>query len=186
MIGTGKNLERTRAFAADQPEVWERLLERVAAATSRFIRPLLAEGAVAWQLFDSWAGQLTREEYRRWSLPWHQKIFAETGGRSLLFVKDCPYLDERLDSGATGLSLCLADDLTAIRKLRPNMPLQGNVDHMLLVNGTEAEVAAATRACLTQGGGRGHILNLDHGMDRAAKPELFATYVETARSWRAE
>src|SRR5437867_3608368 len=66
-IGTGKDIDATRAFAHEMPDVWEELLRRLSAATARFLSVLVEEGADAWQLFDSGAGMLTRDEYLRWS-----------------------------------------------------------------------------------------------------------------------
>src|SRR5579884_775882 len=66
-IGTGKDMDRTRRFAAEKPEVWQRLLDRLATATVGFLNTLVSEGADVYQLFDSWAGMLTREEYLRWA-----------------------------------------------------------------------------------------------------------------------
>src|SRR3954449_9944209 len=55
-IGTGKDMAATRRFAAERPEVWQRLLDRLASATAGFLNTLVSEGADVYQLFDSWAG----------------------------------------------------------------------------------------------------------------------------------
>src|SRR5438105_2739534 len=105
-IGTGKNMDATRAFARDLPDVWEELLHRLSAATARFVSVLVEEGADAWQLFDSWAGMLTRDEYLHWAQPFHRDLFAAvTGAPHILFVKEGPYLDLMASSGADVLSL---------------------------------------------------------------------------------
>src|SRR5439155_26337927 len=64
-IGTGKDLAATRRFAEEQPRVWEALLERLATATVHFLGTLVEDGADVYQVFDSWAGMLTRAEYER-------------------------------------------------------------------------------------------------------------------------
>src|SRR5690242_5164135 len=66
-IGTGKDLAATRRFAAECPEVWDRLLDRLTTATVHFLGTLVGEGADVYQLFDSWAGMLDRAEYERWA-----------------------------------------------------------------------------------------------------------------------
>ena len=63
-IGTGKDIAATRRFAAEQPRVWNALLERLTTATIHFLRTLIQEGADVYQLFDSWAGLLDADEYR--------------------------------------------------------------------------------------------------------------------------
>src|SRR5437868_2254715 len=75
-IGTGKDMDATRRFAAEQPRVWEELLDRLTTATVHFLQTLIREGADVYQLFDSWAGMLTPAEYDRWAQPRHQAILA--------------------------------------------------------------------------------------------------------------
>src|SRR5207253_8658001 len=61
-IGTGKDMDATRRFARDNPLVWGALLERLNRATIVFLKSLIGAGAELYQLFDSWAGLLTRAE----------------------------------------------------------------------------------------------------------------------------
>lgn len=179
-VGLGKRIDEVRAFMQDQPAAWNSLLEKTASATIDFLRSLLAEGAAAYQLFDSWAGDLRPDEYERHAQAFHEQIFGEVGGLSILFVKDGPNLSRMAQSGARVISLGTRHDLAEARRLWPGLTFQGNVDHQILVHGDAAKVTAATKACLAAGGGRRHILNLDHGMDRAARPELFEAFVNTA------
>ncbi len=88
-IGTGKDIAATRRFAAEQPRVWDGLLDRLTTATIHFLRTLIEEGADVYQLFDSWAGLLEREEYETWAQRRHEAIFrAATGVPRILFVKE--------------------------------------------------------------------------------------------------
>src|SRR5690349_6043905 len=73
-IGTGKDLAATRRFIHEQPMVWRALLERIQQATIHFLNTLIRGGAALYQLFDSWAGALTREEYLLHAHPYHQAI----------------------------------------------------------------------------------------------------------------
>jgi uroporphyrinogen decarboxylase len=180
-IGTGKHIDQTRQFIRDQPEVWRRLLRKTTEATVTFLRTVTQAGAAAYQLFDSWAGELTPDEYNEFAHPFHQEIFTAVGGLSILFVKDAPDVGLMTKSGAKILSLGVGHDLAGLRSQFPDMVFQGNVDHQLLVHGSAEEVGAATRRCLAAGGGRRHILNLDHGMDRLAKVECFQQFVDAAR-----
>jgi uroporphyrinogen decarboxylase len=181
-IGTGKDMEATRRFAAAEPLVWGALLERLEAATVGFLRTLVADGADAYQLFDSWAGLLTEGEYDRWAQPFHQRILRQAAGvPRILFVKGCPYLERLCAAGAEVVSLGHRHDLAAARAAYPGLVFQGNVDSRLLKNGTPEEVARATRACVAAGGGRRHIVNLDHGVDRGTPVENFAAFVRAVR-----
>ncbi|MBI1917285.1 MAG: uroporphyrinogen decarboxylase family protein [Planctomycetes bacterium] len=181
-IGTGKDMDATRAFAHEMPDVWEDLLRRLSAATARFLSVLVEEGADAWQLFDSWAGMLTRDEYLHWAQPFHRDLFAAVpGAPRILFVKEGPYLDLMAASGADVLSLGTSHDLAAARRDYPDLTFQGNVDEELLRTGTPEQVVEATRDCVAAGGGRRHIVNLSHGVDRATPVANFEAFVRAAR-----
>ncbi len=182
-IGTGKNLSAARTFAAEQPKVWRSLLDRLASSTVSFLQTLIADGADAYQLFDSWAGSLSLEEYLTEAQPYHQTIFeAATGVPRILFVKECPHLDEMTRSGAEVISLGVRHDLAQALASYPNLVFQGNVDEDLLRSGTPEQVAEATRLCVDQGGGRRHIVNLSHGCDRATPVANFEAYVRAVKS----
>jgi uroporphyrinogen decarboxylase len=181
-IGTGKDMAATRRFAAEQPRVWDELLDRLTTATVHFLRTLVREGADVYQLFDSWAGMLDAAEYERWAQPRHEAVFAAaTGVPRILFVKECPYLPRMAVSGADVISLGKRHDLAAARRDYPGLVFQGNVDEGLLRTGTPEQVAAATRACVAAGGGRRHIVNLNHGVDRGTPVANFEAFVRAAR-----
>ena len=181
-INTGKDIAATRRFAAEQPGVWNALLERLAAATVHFLRTLIAEGADVYQLFDSWAGLLERPEYEAWAQPHHETIFREaTGIPRILFVKEGPYLPLMAASGADVISLGVRHDLAAARRDHPHLVFQGNVDEEILRSGTPEQVTAATRACVAAGGCRRHIVNLNHGVDRATPVANFEAFVRAVR-----
>jgi uroporphyrinogen decarboxylase len=181
-IGTGKDMGATRRFAAEQTPVWEGLLSRLAGATVSFLGTLVGEGADVYQLFDSWAGLLTPEEYERWAQPYHEAILgAVRGVPRILFVKECPYLARMCVSGAEVVSLGKCHDLAAARRDYPHLVFQGNVDEGVLRAGTPGQVAEATRACVRAGGGRRHIVNLNHGVDRSTPVANFEAFVRAAR-----
>jgi uroporphyrinogen decarboxylase len=181
-INTGKDIAATRRFAAEQPRVWQALLERLTTATVHFLRTLIADGADVYQLFDSWAGLLERTEYEAWAQPYHQTIFREASGiPRILFVKEGPYLSRMAASGAEVISLGVRHDLAAARRAYPHLVFQGNVDEAILRTGTPEQVAAATRACLAAGGGQRHIVNLNHGVDRHTPVANFKAFVQAVR-----
>jgi uroporphyrinogen decarboxylase len=182
-IGTGKDIAATRRFAAEQPVVWTGLLEKLGVATVGFLRALIADGADLYQLFDSWAGMLEPGEYGAWAQPPHRAVFAgATGVPRILFVKECPYLDRMAASGAEVVSLGTRHDLAAARRNYPQLVFQGNVDEEVLRTGTPEQVAEATRACVRAGGGHGHIVNLNHGVDKGTPVANFEAYVRAAKA----
>ncbi len=181
-IGTGKDMDATRRFAAEQPRVWGALLDRLTTATVDFLGTLVREGGDVYQLFDSWAGLLTPDEYARWAQPRHRDVFAAVRAvPRILFVKECPYLDEMAATGADVISLGRCHDLAAARRRYPHLVFQGNVDEEVLRGGTPKQVTEATRCCVAEGGGRRHIVNLNHGVDRGTPVANFEVYVRAAK-----
>lgn len=182
-LGTGKHLDHARRFAAEVPLVWEGLLERLSHATIGFLNQLVADGADVVQLFDSWAGKLTPEEYDCWAQPYHTKILAGVRGvPRILFVKECPYLDKMAATGADVVSLGLKHDLATAQARFPNLVFQGNVSMETLQTGTPEEVAAATQECIRQTGGQRHIVNLNHGVDKKTPVANFEAYIRAAKT----
>jgi uroporphyrinogen decarboxylase len=182
-IGTGKDMAATRRFISERPDVWERLLSRLAEATIDFLGTLAREGADVYQLFDSWAGLLGRREYETWAHPFQQTIFSAVRQiPRILFVKECPYLDLMAAAGADVVSLGIRHDLRAARQDYPELVFQGNLSEELLRTGTPQDVAAATASCIAAGGGQRHIVNLSHGVDRRTPLTNFEAYVRAAKA----
>lgn len=182
-IGTGKHMDQTRRFAAENPLVWEELLETLSFATSGFLNTLIADGADIYQLFDSWAGMLTTEEYDRWAQPYHEAIFrTATGVPRVLFVKECPYLERMTRTGAEVISLGTSHNLAEARQAYPHLVFQGNVDEAILRTGTPAMVEAEVRRCLRDGGGHRHIVNLNHGVGKETPVANFEAYIQTVKA----
>lgn len=182
-IGTGKHMDQTRRFAAEQPKVWRSLLDRLSGATIGFLNELAAEGAAVYQLFDSWAGELTPAEYAEWAQPYHKEIIAGAASiPRILFVKECPYLAEMTKTGADVISLGSRHDLSDARRRYPNLVFQGNVDSDILKSGTPDQVRNAVRKCIEAGGGQKHIVNLNHGVDKATPVVNFEEYVRAAQA----
>jgi uroporphyrinogen decarboxylase len=181
-IGTGKHMDETRRFAAEQPSVWRQLLDRLGGATVDFLNTLSREGAAVYQLFDSWAGELTNDEYLKWAQPYHREIIAGAAGiPRILFVKESPYLDLMTETGADVISLGTRHDLAKARRNYPRLVFQGNVDSDILRSGTPVQVAEATRNCVRAGGGQRHIVNLNHGVDKTTPVANFEAFVHAAK-----
>ena len=147
----------------------------------------MADGADVYQLFDSWAGMLTPSEYDEWAQPHHRSILAgATGVPRILFVKEGPYLDRMAAAGAEVVSLGNRHDLAAARRAYPDLVFQGNVDEAVLRTGTPDQVREAVRRCVQAGGGRRHIVNLNHGVDKGTPLANFEAYIQAAREFSSQ
>ena len=85
-------------------------------------------------------------------------------------------------SGADVISLGTRHDLAAARRDYPHLVFQGNVDEKLLRTGAPEQVAEATRRCVAAGGRQRHIVNLNHGVDRAMPVANFEAYIRAAKA----
>lgn len=165
---TRGDVSHAKQMLREEPRTTRELMQRIAAATTAYLQSQIAAGACAVQLFDTWAGELTPEEYDTFELPATQPIFqglAESALPKILFAKgSSKLLASMAQSGADVLSVDWKTDLAeARRKLGRRVALQGNVDPSVLL-GDEAAIRRAVREAVEKTGGAGHILNLGHGI----------------------
>ena len=157
-----------RDLAAREPATFALLLERLAEMTIAYLNAQIEAGAQVVQLFDTWAGALSEDEYRRLVLPTTRAIAAGVQRERaplILYMNDAPHLlDAMLEVGADVISVGGAVDFAdAARRAGARASVQGNLDPHELARPREEifarvrEIAAAGRAA------RGHIMNLGHG-----------------------
>jgi len=177
---TRGDISRAKQMLREEPQVMRELLARIAHATAGYLKAQIAAGAAVIQLFDTWAGELSTEEYDAFELPATQSVLQELAGESvpkILFAKgSARHLESLAKSGADVLSVDWHTDLAEARKkLGKRVALQGNVDPSVLLGPAE-EIRRAVREAIEKTGGAGHILNLGHGI-------LPTTPVESARAF---
>ncbi len=180
----GRAPEAPRALLRDDPATARRLLELLADMTAEYLRYQIDSGADAVQLFESVADLIDEQAYREFAHPYHVHVFSSLSARvpTILFVKQQPFLDLMVQSGANVLSVGSGVDLAAARRSYGEcVAFQGNVSHELLATGTPDQVATATRACIAAGGHTGHILNLDHGVRPETPLANVCRLIETCR-----
>jgi len=180
----GAALPATEAFIRDQPEAFGDLTHRLTDMTLAYLNYKLDCGVHAVQLFESLGHLASREVYERYIQPSHRRIAAGLQARAplILFVRGSPFPDLMLASGAAVLSV--AENVTVgdmLARGGGRVAVQGNVDNRLLAEGTPEQVAAAVHRCLAEGGGRGHILNLNHGILSHTPFENVCRFITAAR-----
>jgi uroporphyrinogen decarboxylase len=177
----------TREFAViktmmhREPELFDRLLDRLVDITVTFLRAQITHGARAIQLFDSWAGSLTREEYRRFALPATQRVFegiADLDVPTILFgVGTGELLGLMSQSGCSVVGIDWHVDLDEGRRRVGDLPVQGNLDPARCLGG-DALAVEATREVLAKAGSEpGHIFNLGHGVLPSTDPAVLEAVV---------
>ncbi|MGH3392109.1 MAG: uroporphyrinogen decarboxylase [Actinomadura sp.] len=177
--GPSKNHEHTKAMMYGAPELWAQLLDRLTDITLEFLKVQVLAGARAVQLFDSWVGAVSPEDYRRSVLPHTSRIF------SALEWLDVPRIHFGVGTGELlGLMGEAGADVVgvdwrvpldeAVRRVEPGKALQGNLDPALLFAPWEV-VEARTREILSRGRtAEGHVFNLGHGVLPTTDPDMLA------------
>jgi len=162
-----KDFPTLRAFAAAEPKLLDALLARLSSLMGEYLTQQAAAGADAVQIFDSWAGLLSRASWERLIRP-HLHALLETVGKTgvprILFLQNAPHLmDAYASLPAEVLGVDWRIDLPELAKRYPQRAVQGNLEPAILTAGPEATRAAA-RELLAQTPSRGHIVNLGHGI----------------------
>lgn len=180
--GPSKNFTKVKALMQTDPALWDRLVERLAEMAADFIGAQLDAGASAFQLFDSWAGSLTPDQYQRFALPATKTVFerlAHKGAPGILFgVGTGELLSLMATSGATVIGVDWRVPLDEATKRIGNVPLQGNLDPALCFAPTEV-VIDGVRDVLRRGArAPGHIFNLGHGVLPDTNPAILEAVVQ--------
>jgi uroporphyrinogen decarboxylase len=189
---TRGDISRAKEMLRSEPQMVRELLERIARATALYLKSQIAAGAAVIQLFDTWAGELSRAEYDAFELPATKMVYDLLGHLEvpkILFAKGSAHLLESLPgSGADVISVDWRTDLAEARatfqqKAGRKLALQGNVDPNILL-GPEQAVREAAQAAVEKTGGLGHILNLGHGILPTTPVENAKAFVEAGKSAR--
>ena len=188
-----------RTMMHNDPEAWDRLMTWTAEASGRFLRAQIMAGASAAQLFDSWAGSLSRANYEDRVKPYSEQAIAHVSdlmGEGVIPLVHfgtgtAEILDLMRDAGASvvGVDYRLQLD-EANRRLgntpgpdgRTNVPLQGNIDPALLSADWDV-LEAHIRDVIARGAeAPGHVLNLGHGVPPTTDPTVLTRVVELIHS----
>lgn len=165
--GSGsRNWEHVKALLWSDPDTAQQLLDLLADVVGDYLQSQIDAGAVAVQVFDTWAGILSPADWERWALPSVQRALARASGAPrIYYTKDtAPYLDKIALTGADAFSIDWRVDLARARQvLGPDVPVQGNLDPVALYAPSD-EIRRRVRAIVAAAGPRGHIFNLGHGV----------------------
>jgi len=160
-----------RLFAYRQPEAFEALIEILIDASVDYLAAQLEAGADAVQIFDTWAGVLPTEQFDRWCITPTQEIVARLREK----VPDARVIGFPRGAGMMALSYAEMTGITAIgidwtlplfvaqEALQPRLPVQGNLDPLVLRAGGAA-LDQSVDAILEALSGGPFIFNLGHGI----------------------
>jgi uroporphyrinogen decarboxylase len=185
--GPSRDHARTKALMAGDPGLWDALLGRIAEISATALLVQISAGVHAVQLFDSWAGVLSREEYERSAAPYSARVLAAVAAAS-----DVPRIHFGVGTGellvpmaAAGADVIGVDfrvrlDEAADRVARGAgpRPVQGNLDPALLLAPWDAVAPRTLRMLRLAAAAPGHVANLGHGVLPQTDPDQLARLVD--------
>jgi uroporphyrinogen decarboxylase len=161
--GPSKDYAKTRALM--KTPVWPRLMEKLADAVGAHLRAQEAAGADLVQLFDSWVGNLSVDEYRVHVMPYTERIFKSLRGPSIHFGTQTAHLLELIrDAGGTCVGVDFRIPLDEAWERLGDVAVQGNLDPALLLGPVDRLLGQVDDVLRRAANRPGHIFNLGHGI----------------------
>ena len=182
-----KNFDKAKAFLYQHPDASRHVMKELTKATIDYLQAQVEAGAQAVQLFDSWAGLLSPDDFNEWALPYLMEI---TQGIKdvpvILFAKGAWYALERLSfksgAAALGLDWTIAPEF-AREKTRNDITLQGNFDPTHLLAPVK-EIEQKTRRMIDRFGTQRYIANLGHGILPHVPVDHARAFVDTVKNYK--
>ena len=186
--GPSKDYRQTKSMMYARPKTWHALMEKLTSALSDYLLAQIDAGAQAVQLFDSWAGVLSPQDYRRFALPYSQRVLlaATNSGVPVIHfgTNTATLLPDIKAAGGTVIGLDWRVPLDQGWALPgPDVAVQGNLDPAVLF-APLTELKKQVRDVLDRAKGRlGHIFNLGHGILTDTPVENVRAVVEMVHEW---
>ncbi len=186
-----RDQHETRAMAYRDRAAFQAIIDAITAVTIEYLAGQILAGAEAVQLFDSWSGSLAPAEFERWVIAPNARIVAEIARRFpqvpvIGFPKGAgeklPAYARETGVQALGLDETI-DPLWAAKALPEGLPVQGNLDPLLLIAGG-AELETQALRVLEAFAARPHVFNLGHGIGQTTPLEHVGQLLALVRNWR--
>jgi uroporphyrinogen decarboxylase len=186
--------KQVKRFSYEQAPVFHAMLSRLAENIGEYAQFQIEAGAQVIQLFDSWAGNLSPEDYDTFAAPYQRRVIETIKKRYpkvplIMYIHKSGALLERMAStGVDIVSLDWTVNLLEAKKRfsaigKPHIGIQGNLDPMVLFAPNEV-IKTKTETILRAGEGQRHIMNLGHGIDASTSEEKAQFFINTVKSFR--
>ena len=186
-----RDQHEARALAYRDPGALQAIIDTIAEQTITYLSGQIEAGAEAVQLFDSWAGSLAPDEFERWVIAPNARIVAALAE----LHPDTPVIGfpkgsgEKLPAYAreTGVKAVGVDETLdpawVARELPAGMAVQGNLDPLLLLAGSD-QLEKRVQTILDAFADRPHVFNLGHGIDRRTPIAHVERLIAAVRGWQ--
>ena len=180
---SSRDYARAKSLMLGQPELWHRFMDKVTEVVVRYLRAQVAAGIQVAQLFDSWVGILSPQQYEEFVLPYSHRIFAEMRDLGIPTIHfgtgTAALLDLMVDAGSDLIGVDWRVSLDrAWAQIGYDHGIQGNLDPTILL-APYPVIREGARDILHRADGRpGHVFNLGHGVLPDTNPDDLARLVE--------
>jgi len=184
-----RDFVRTKSLMYREPQTWHALMERLADQFARYVAAKAAAGADAIQLFDSWVGALSPQDYAEFVAPYSQRILEAAGVPTIHFGTgaSAPLLEELARTGGDAIGLDWRTPLDAgWLVVGEDRAVQGNLDPAALLGPWERVERGALDVLARAGGRPGHVFNLGHGVLPQTDPDVLTRLVSFVGEHTAE
>lgn len=182
-----KDFAKAKAFYFQHPEAAKHVLSVIAETTIRYLNAQIAAGAQAVQVFDSWSGLLSPEDFNEIAFPYLKQISdAITEVPLILYPKGSWYALEgvayRTKAAALGVDWCITPEY-ARQLTRNEITLQGNFDPARLLS-SPADITRQVHRMIDRFGAQRYIANLGHGILPFVPVDHARAFFEAVKSWQ--
>jgi uroporphyrinogen decarboxylase len=178
-----RDFAKVKSLMYSDPKTWRMLMGILADSMVAYLQAQIQAGVDVIQVFDSWVGCLSPQDYRNYVLPYSQRIFKKlekSGVPRIHFgTGTSNFLEEMKEAGGDVFSVDWRIPIdTAWQRLGHDVAIQGNLDPAAMLTDIELLKSFATDILRRVGGRNGHIFNLGHGMLPDASPDVVVELVK--------
>lgn len=184
---SSKDYTIIKSMAFSEPAILHEFLGKLADAIAAYACYQIECGAQLVQMFDSWAGQLSPQDYETFAMPYQKRVVDKVKATHpetpmILYINGSAGILERMaQSGVDLVSVDWTVDMAEARqRLGSKIGVQGNIDPCVLF-GSKDFIRDRILDTIRKAGNRGHILNLGHGVLQNTPEENVAFFFETAK-----
>lgn len=182
-----KTFDKAKGLCFSDPQTAHELLQKITDTTIAYLKTKVEAGVNAVQLFDSWGGLLSPDDYRVFSWPYLQQIVTALKDLApvIVFAKGCWFaLEEMTGSGASALGVDWTCSPEFARKLTGgNITLQGNFDPARLLS-PPAQIKQRVTEMIQRFGKDRYIVNLGHGILPNIPLENAGAFIEAVKEFK--
>ena len=186
---SSKDYTIIKSMAFSEPAMLHQFLGKLADSIAIYARYQIDSGAQVVQMFDSWAGQLSPQDFEMFALPYQKRVVEQVRATHpdtplILYINGSAGILERMAySGVDFISVDWTVDMASARTRLGKLGVQGNLDPGVLF-GSKEFIRDRIYDTVRKAGNQKHILNLGHGVLQKTPEENVAYFFETAKQIR--